>query len=184
MATKLAGDATIFLPFNRGHNHGKGNPPNPGGHRTAYLWEEILTPGSLANILEHFVVLVGKKKTTPLAQRDLIFPRYHQLDVVRGLVADARAHGPGKTYLIQHSAGSGKSHSITWTAYQLIEVSHPGDGRPVFDSVIVVTDRRNLDRQLTQNIAKFTEVSNIVAHADTSAHLKQHLESGKRIIIT
>lgn len=183
MTTKLAGKHTNFLPFNKGHNYGKGNPPNPYGHKTAYLWEETLQPESLANILEHFTVLVGKKRA-PLAKKRLFFPRYHQLDVVGRLLAHARQHGSGHTYLIQHSAGSGKSNSITWTAYQLIELYAAGHHAPLFDSVVVVTDRRVLDRQLRDNIDQFSEVKNILAHADTSAELKTHLETGKKIIIT
>lgn len=191
MATKLAGDDTFFLPFNVGYNHGKGNPPNPFGHRTAYLWEEILTRQSLANIIQHFVRFDGKDGD-PIAKRNLYFPRYHQLHVVRKLIDDASKRGVGQTYLIQHSAGSGKSNSITWAAYQLIETypqsdSTPG-GRglsvPLFDSVIVVTDRRLLDKQLRENIKEFSEVKNIIAPAYSSGDLKEALEGGKRIIIT
>ncbi|MEF1308068.1 type I restriction endonuclease subunit R, partial [Vibrio owensii] len=109
MTTKLAGKNTFFLPFNKGYNHGKGNPPNPNGHRTAYLWEEVFTKNSIANIIQHFVRLDGGSKT-PLAKRTLFFPRYHQLDVVRKLIAHASTYGVGHTYLIQHSAGSGKSN--------------------------------------------------------------------------
>lgn len=184
MTTKLDGKRTVFLPFNKGHNYGKGNPPNPHGHRTAYLWEEVLQRDSLANILQHFTILVGKKTRQPLKDKTLYFPRYHQLDVVRRLLAHARAHGAGHTYLIQHSAGSGKSNSITWTAYQLIELYAADAAAPLFDSVIVVTDRRVLDKQLRDNITLFSAVKNIVAHAERSADLKHHLEAGKRIIIT
>jgi type I restriction enzyme R subunit len=183
MTTQLAGANTDFLPFNQGWKYGKGNPPNPFGHKTAYLWEEVLTRQSLANIVEHFAILTGKKKD-PLAKKRLFFPRYHQLDVVRRLLAHARMHGAGHTYLIQHSAGSGKSHSITWTAYQLIELFAPGADRPLFDSVVVVTDRRNLDKQLRETIDQFSEVKNIIAPAYTSSDLKTHLEGGKRIITT
>ena len=119
MTTRLAEDKTYFLPFNKGYNFGKGNPPNPNGHKSAYLWEEVLTRESLANIIEHFVKMAeAKDKKT----KTLFFPRYHQLDVVRKILDHAEEHGVGQTYLIQHSAGSGKSHSITWTAYQLIEL--------------------------------------------------------------
>lgn len=191
MTTKLAGPATFFLPFNKGYNEGEGNPPNPNGHRTAYLWEEVFARESLAGIIQHFVLLEGKA-TDPLAKRTLIFPRYHQLEVVRRLLGHAASHGVGKSYLIQHSAGSGKSNSITWTAYQLIE-TYPasanlpgarGTDQPLFDSVIVVTDRRLLDKQLRDNIKEFSEVKNIVAPALTSAELKSALENGKRIIVT
>ena len=191
MTTKLAGNSTFFLPFNKGHNKGAGNPPNPDGHKTAYLWEEVLQPENLAGIIQHFVLLEGKR-TDPLAKKTLIFPRYHQLDVVRKLLSHAVETGVGHSYLIQHSAGSGKSNSITWAAYQLIEtypakLDLPGAkalDAPLFDSVIVVTDRRLLDKQLRDNIKDFSEVKNIVAHALTSLDLKAALENGKKIIIT
>lgn len=191
MTTKLAGPATFFLPFNKGHEQGEGNPPNPHGHKTAYLWEEVFTKESLAGIIQHFVLLEGKA-TDPLAKKSMIFPRYHQLEVVRRLLTHAATTGVGHSYLIQHSAGSGKSNSITWTAYQLIEtypakVGIPGAkglDQPLFDSVIVVTDRRLLDKQLRENIKDFSEVKNIVAPALRSADLKSALENGKKIIIT
>ncbi|GAB3671831.1 type I restriction endonuclease subunit R [Salinisphaera aquimarina] len=191
MATRLAGAATYFLPFNKGHNEGAGNPPNPNGHKTAYLWEDVFQPASLAGIIQHFVLLEGGK-TDPLARKTLIFPRYQQLDVVRKLLAHTAAYGVGHSYLIQHSAGSGKSNSITWAAYQLIEsypdrLGLPGAralDAPLFNSVIVVTDRRLLDKQLRDNIKDFSEVKNIVAPAMRSADLKAALENGKKIIIT
>lgn len=191
MTTKLAGKSTFFLPFNKGFNHGQGNPPNPTGHKTAYLWEDVFTKESLANIIQHFVRLDGTSKE-PLNKRTLFFPRYHQMHVVRELVSHAALNGVGQTYLIQHSAGSGKSNSITWAAYQLIETYPEHDkvpgGRgldqPLFDSVIVVTDRRLLDKQLRDNIKDFSEVKNIVAPAHKSSELKSALENGKKIIIT
>ena len=194
MTTKLNGASTYFLPFNLGQREplfGKGNPPNPFGHKTAYFWEEILTRQSVANIIQHFVRFDGKD-TDPLNKKTLYFPRYHQLDVVRKIIADASIKGVGQTYLIQHSAGSGKSNSITWAAYQLIETyplseSIPGSkgiSNPLFDSVIVVTDRRLLDKQLRENIKEFSQVKNIVAPAYSSKELKESLESGKKIIIT
>lgn len=191
MTTKLAGKSTFFLPFNKGHNHGQGNPPNVLGHKTAYLWEEVFTKKSIANIIQHFVRLDGTSKD-PIQKRTLFFPRYHQLDVVRKLVNHAANYGVGQTYLIQHSAGSGKSKSITWAAYQLIE-TYPaseavaggrGMDQPLFDSVIVVTDRRLLDKQLRESIKEFSEVKNIVAPAHKSSELKLALENGKKIIIT
>lgn len=191
MTTRLAGAATWFLPFNKGHNEGAGNPPNPNGHKTAYLWQEVFQPASLAGIVQHFMLLEGKG-SDPLAKKTLIFPRYQQLDVVRSLLDHAANNGVGHRYLVQHSAGSGKSNSITWAAYQLIE-SYPVDDQlpgartldaPLFDSVIVVTDRRLLDKQLRDNIRDFSEVKNIVAHATRSADLKAALENGKKIIIT
>ncbi|MCH4552195.1 type I restriction endonuclease subunit R [Aestuariibaculum lutulentum] len=194
MTTKLDGKNTYFLPFNKGNKHGKGNPEIPEGtigHRTQYLWEEVFTKESLANIIQHFVRLDGKKKD-PLNSRTLFFPRYHQMDVVRKIIADASEKGVGQTYLIQHSAGSGKSNSITWAAYQLIETypnseNLPGSkglDRPLFDSVIVVTDRRLLDKQIRENIADFSEVKNIIAPAYSSKELRENLEQGKKIIIT
>jgi len=191
MTTKLNGADTFFLPFNLGHNFGKGNPPNPFGHKSSYLWEEVFTRQSMANIIQHFVRFDGKENDA-LGKKTLYFPRYHQMDVVRKLVADAGKNGVGQTYLIQHSAGSGKSNSITWAAYQLIETYPESDtvpgskgiSNPLFDSVIVVTDRRLLDKQLRDNIKDFSEVKNIVAPAYSSKELKENLESGKRIIIT
>ncbi len=191
MTTRLNGSNTYFLPFNLGFNHGKGNPPNPSGHKSSYLWEEVLSRQSMANIFQHFVRFDGKE-TDPIGKKTLYFPRYHQMDVVRKLIADVSKKGVGQTYLIQHSAGSGKSNSITWAAYQLIE-TYPDSGttkggkgatNPLFDSVIVVTDRRLLDRQLRDNIKEFSEVKNIVAPAYSSKELKENLEGGKRIIIT
>lgn len=191
MTTKLAGKRTFFLPFNKGHHYGAGNPPNPQGHKSAYLWQEVFSKASVANIIQHFIRLDGSSKT-PLNKRTMFFPRYHQLDVVRKLIDHAVNNGVGHTYLIQHSAGSGKSNSITWAAYQMIE-AYPTRGelpgskgldRPLFDSVIVVTDRRLLDKQLRDNIKEFSEVKNIVAPAYKSADLKEALEHGKKIIIS
>ena len=191
MCTKLVGEQSFFLPFNKGHNHGKGNPPNPMGHKTEYLWSEVFARESLANIIQHFVRFDGKS-TDALSKRTLFFPRYHQLGVVRKILSHASKNGVGHTYLIQHSAGSGKSNSITWAAYQLIETYPEREGlpgakgidSPLFDSVIVVTDRRLLDKQLRENIKEFSQVKNIVAPAYSSSDLKDSLEQGKKIIIT
>lgn len=191
MTTRLAGLSTFFLPFNKGNNGGKGNPPNPFGHKTQYLWDEVFTRNSLVNIIQHFVRFDGKP-TDALSKRTLYFPRYHQMDVVRKIIKDASAKGVGQTYLIQHSAGSGKSNSITWSAYQLIETYPESEAisgaksidQPLFDSVIVVTDRTILDKQLRENIREFSEVKNIIAPAYSSRELKESLEQGKRIIIT
>jgi len=191
MTTKLDGAKTFFLPFNLGDNYGKGNPTNPFGHKTAYFWQDILKRESIANIIQHFVRFDGGENDA-LSKKTLFFPRYHQLDVVRRLLKDTAQNGAGKTYLIQHSAGSGKSNSITWLAYQLIEAYPENDevagnkstNQPLFDSVIVVTDRRLLDKQLRDNIKEFSEVKNIVAPAYKSSDLKSALENGKRIIIT
>ncbi|WP_245985358.1 type I restriction endonuclease subunit R [Epilithonimonas hominis] len=191
MTTKLDGAKTFFLPFNLGNNYGKGNPPNAFGHKTSYFWQDILKRESLANIIQHFVRFDGAENDA-LNKKTLYFPRYHQLEVVRKLIKDTTQNGAGKTYLIQHSAGSGKSNSITWLAYQLIEAYPESDAvagtktvnQPLFDSVIVVTDRRLLDKQLRDNIKDFSEVKNIVAPAYKSADLKSALENGKRIIVT
>ena len=181
--TRLAGKDSWFLPFNRGYNDGAGNPPNPDGLKTDYLWRETLSPAGLTEILESYAQLLeerpedGSRKT-----RKLIFPRYHQLDVVRRLLADAAERGPGRRYLIQHSAGSGKSNSIAWLAHQLIGLE--AEGEPVFDSVVVVTDRRVLDRQITQTIRQFAQVRATVGHAERSGDLKTFLAEGKKIIIS
>lgn len=191
MATKISGKRTFFLPFNKGNNGGKGNPPNENGHKTAYLWEQVFSKESVANIIQHFIRFDGSTKDK-LDKRTLYFPRYHQLDVVRKLISHVSNNGVGLTYLIQHSAGSGKSNSITWAAYQLIEAypnkeNLPGAkalDKPLFDSIIVVTDRRILDRQLRENIKEFSEVKNIIAPVYKSSELKNALEQGKKIIIT
>ena len=181
--THLVGKKSWFLPFNQGHNDGAGNPPNPQGLKTAYLWERILTPASLTNILESYAQLVFEKhEKTGKKRPKQIFPRYHQLDVVRRLLADVTAHGVGRRYLIQHSAGSGKSNSIAWLVHQLIAVER--DGQAVFDSVIVVTDRRILDRQLDATIKGFLQVSATVGHAARSGDLRRMIESGKKIIVS
>ena len=182
MTTKLAGADTIFLPFNKGNNFGKGNPVNPNGHRTAYLWEEIFSKNSWAAIIQHFMLLEGDAKD-PLSKKFYIFPRYHQLEVVKKILEDVGQSGVGQTYLIQHSAGSGKSNSITWTAFQLIELADK-DEKPLFDSVLVVTDRRILDTQLRENIKSFSDIKNIIGAAYSSKDLRLALESGRRIIIT
>ncbi|MFZ6034063.1 MAG: type I restriction endonuclease subunit R [Melioribacter sp.] len=181
--THLQGKASWFLPFNKGNNDGAGNPPNPNGIKTDYLWREILTRESLVDIIEHYTHLVEfKEEKTNKKKRVQIWPRFHQLDVVRKLLEDVRKNGVGQRYLIQHSAGSGKSNSIAWLAHQLIGVqSH---GKPVFDSIIVVTDRRILDRQIRATVKQFTQVSATVGHAERSGDLRAFIESGKKIIIT
>jgi type I restriction enzyme R subunit len=183
MCTELKGKASWFLPFNKGWNDGAGNPPNPEGLKTDYLWKEILSPASLTNILENYAQIVevkhpktGKKK---LVQ---IFPRYHQLGVVRQLLADVENHGVGKRYLVQQSAGSGKSNSIAWLSHQLVRVRHAE--KEVFDSVIVVTDRRILDDQLQKTVRQFMQVRATVGHAQRSGDLRRFIAEGKKIIIT
>lgn len=183
MCTWLSGKSSWFLPFNKGVNGGAGNPVNPHGVRTSYLWENILKKESLSDIIENYAQVVKKKdEKTGKEKISVVWPRYHQLEVVRKLLAETRANGVGNRYLIQHSAGSGKSNSITWLAYQLVGLL---DGtEPLMDSVIVVTDRVNLDKQIRDNIAAFKRLSNLVAWADSAETLRQNLESGKKIIIT
>jgi len=181
--THLQGKSSWFLPFNKGWKDGAGNPPNPHGLKTDYLWREILTRESLTNILENYAQLVVEKDSkTGKKRRRQIFPCYHQLDVVRKLLADAAANGVGRRYLIQHSAGSGKSNSIAWLAHQLIGLTK--DGKPVFDSIIVVTDRRILDRQIRDTVKQFAQVRATVGHAERAGDLRCFIESGKKIIIT
>ncbi len=183
MCTHLQGKASWFLPFNRGWNDGAGNPPNPDGLETDYLWKEVLQPRSLTNIIENYAQIVEEKDDKGKKRKKQVFPRYHQLDAVRKLLDAARADGVGRRYLIQHSAGSGKSNSITWLAHQLIELKQ--DGKPLFDSVIVVTDRRVLDKQIRDNIKQFAQVSAVVgAVTQGSGQLREFLEKGKRIIIS
>ena len=187
MTTKLAGKATSFLPFNKGDGTAAGNPPNPDGYRTAYLWEQVLARDSLMDILARFLHLeVDERK---LGQQDgrretMIFPRYHQLDCVRKAEADARAQGAGRNYLIQHSAGSGKSNSIAWLAHRLATL-HTSADEKVFDSVVVVTDRRVLDKQLQDTIYQFEHKQGVVRKIDeNSTQLAEALEAGTAIVIT
>ncbi|MGI5836040.1 MAG: type I restriction endonuclease subunit R [Chloroflexota bacterium] len=181
--THLKGKESWFLPFNQGWNDGAGNPPNPDGLKTDYLWKRILTKDSLTNILENYCQIVeSKDEKTGKKKRTQIFPRYHQLDVVRKLLADAAEHGAGRRYLIQHSAGSGKSNSIAWLAHQLIGLRK--DGKEIFDSIIVVTDRRILDQQIKDTIKQFAQVGSTVGHADSSGDLRRLIESGKKIVIS
>jgi len=184
MCAHLKDKASWFLPFNKGHNDGAGNPPNPNGIAVDYLWKDILQKDSLTDILENYAQAVEKKdEKTGKKKREQIFPRYHQLDVVRKLLATAPVDGAGKRYLIQHSAGSGKSNSISWLAHQLVGLEK--DGKPLFDTIIVVTDRRVLDKQLRDNIKRFAQVSSIVgAVTEGSQQLRSFLEQGKKIVIT
>jgi len=187
MCTELKGKSSWFLPFNKGTNDGAGNPPNPYGLKTDYLWKEMLTPKGLTEILENYAQIVEEKdQRTGRKKRRQVWPRYHQLGVVRQALADVRAHGAGKRYLIQHSAGSGKSNSIAWLAHQLIGLKRDGDpaGREVFDSVIVVTDRRLLDDQIQRTIKQFMQVGATVGHAEHSGDLRRFIEQGKKIIVS
>ncbi len=181
--TQLQGKASWFLPFNQGWNDGAGNPPNPNGLKTDYLWRQVLTRESLTNIIENYAQIVSSKdQKTGRTKRTQIWPRHHQLEVVRRLLTHASEYGVGTTYLIQHSAGSGKSNSIAWLAHQLIGVER--DGETVFDSVIVVTDRKVLDQQIRDTIRQYAQVGSVVGHASTSADLRGLLQTGKRIVIT
>ena len=195
MTTKLAGSKTFFLPFNKGRADGSaGNPPNPNGYATSYLWEEVLERESILNILARYVHLEVKIKENHQGKKSksetLIFPRYHQLDVVRKLLADTKAKGAGNHYLIQHSAGSGKSNSIAWLSHQLSTL-HNDEDKSVFDSVIVITDRTVLDNQLQETISSFEHKEGVVvgitregSNESKSTQLADALERGAKIIIT
>ena len=182
--THLTGKTSWFLPFNQGWNDGAGNPPNPNGLKPDYLWKQILTRRGVTDIIENYAQIVETKDAkTGRKRRVQIFPRYHQLDVVRKLLADAGRWGVGRRYLIQHSAGSGKSNSIAWLAHQLISLRK--DDAPVFDSIIVVTDRRILDQQIRNTIKQFAQVGATVgAVTEGSRQLREFIEGGKRIIIS
>ena len=181
--THLQGRASWFLPFNRGWDDGAGNPPNPDGIKTDYLWRQVLTPDSLTNIIENYAQKTNNSNgPAGRSTKQQIWPRYHQLQVVRQLLAHAREHGAGQRYLIQHSAGSGKSNSIAWLSHQLVGLRR--DQLPVFDSVVVVTDRRVLDQQISDTIKQFAQVSATVGHADRSRDLRRMIEGGKKIIIS
>ena len=170
--TELASLKSVFLPFDQGHDGGAGNPPNPQGLRTDYLWQETLMPESLTDIIENYAQQVGKKQ---------IWPRYHQLESVRQLLRDISTKGAGERYLIQHSAGSGKSNSIAWLARQLIGLQT--DAQTIFDSTIIVTDRRVLDSQINETVRQFTQVSSTVGHAESGADLKRRSKQGVSIVI-
>ncbi|GBU27314.1 DEAD/DEAH box helicase [Treponema sp. R8-4-B8] len=181
--TKLEGKDSWFLPFNKGYKDGAGNPPNPKGLATDYFWKEVLKKNELANIIENYAQIVKEKDPETGKIKEIqIFPRYHQWSVVKLLLADMKEKGVGQRYLIQHSAGSGKSNSIAWLAHQLVDLEK--DEKSVVDSILVVTDRRNLDRQIQNTIKSFTSVSNTVAPAEHSSDLKAAIENGKKIIIT
>ncbi len=189
VTTELAGPRTRFLPFNQGKFGGAGNPPVPPtrkGYATGYLWEETWARDSVLDLVRQFIHEVEEEddKGRKTGKRFLIFPRYQQLDAVRKLVGHARGEGPGRRYLIQHSAGSGKSFTIAWLAHQLATL-HDAADRRVFDSIVVVTDRRVLDRQLQTTMRQFEQTLGVVENIDTtSRQLKQALESGKTIIVT
>ena len=195
MTTELKGTDTYFLPFNQGSNGagndgGAGNPQaEDDDYVTSYIWENVLQKDSLLDIIQKFIsfeVKTEKKDGKNIIKKRLIFPRFHQLDVVRKLIADVRENGSGNNYLIQHSAGSGKSNSIAWTAYRLASL-HNDDNEPVFTSVVIVTDRRNLDAQLQETVTGFDHTLGSVCAIDekkSSKDLKDALNAGKRIIVT
>lgn len=183
MCTWLANGKSQFLPFNKGNGkNGAGNPPNPNGYRTEYLYREILSPASLLDIIQRFVRVEYDADTKVMTK--IIFPRFHQLDAVRKLVADAQRQGAGRSYLIQHSAGSGKSNTIAWLAHHLQSL-HDADDVPVFDTVVILTDRRNLDAQLSETIDSVEHKRGVVVRIreeDGSAGLREALNSGAQII--
>ncbi len=184
MCTALAGKDSWFLPFNCGVNGGAGNPVIEGDTMTTYLWKDILTKPTLSNIIENFAqVITSEDKKTHKVKETVIWPRYHQLDAVRTLLNVTKMSDIGRRFLIQHSAGSGKSNSITWLAYQLVTLLQPNQ-EPYFDSIIVVTDRVNLDKQIRDNINAFQRLSNLVGWADKSGTLRELLTGGKKIIIS
>ena len=191
MTTKLEGKDTFFLPFNLGHQHGAGNPPALGDVRTAYLWREVLARDSLMDILARFVHLDVEEKTLVtdqgikrLRKESMIFPRYHQLDAVRALTRHAQAHGAGHNYLIQHSAGSGKSNSIAWLAHRLSSL-HDAGNQKIFHSVVVITDRRVLDQQLQDTIFQFEHKLGVVQKIDEDTQqLAKALADGVPVIIS
>lgn len=189
VTTCLAGAETSFLPFNQGKYGGAGNPPVPptrGGYATSYLWERIWARDSVLELIQHFIqdVEVEDEDGRKTGERVLIFPRYHQLDAVRRLVRDAREKGPGQHYLVQHSAGSGKTNTIAWLAHRL-SILHDSEDKRVFDSIVVITDRRVIDRQLQSTVKQFEQTLGIVENIDkTSRQLKEALEGGKTIIVS
>lgn len=188
LTTRLDRLKTRFLPFNLGNEGGAGNPVNLDGFRTEYLWKQVWTRDSLLEIIGRFVQLQVEEREDDRGRKikseSLVFPRYHQLDAVRRLVTDARANGAGKNYLIQHSAGSGKSNTIAWTAHRLSEL-HDATDRPVFDGVVIITDRRVLDKQLRDTVKQFELTSGVVKKVENGGReLKKALEDGAKIITT
>ncbi len=184
MTTRLAGKGSRFLPFNRGHNFGAGNPPNPDGHRSAYLWERVWQRDAWLDLLSRFVHVEPAPKGSK-APATVIFPRFHQWDAVLALTAGAREHGPGRDYLVQHSAGSGKSNTLAWLAHRLSSLHDAADGK-VFDKVVVITDRRILDRQLQDTIYQFEHAHGVVVRIDQNSQQLADALGGEqaRIIIT
>lgn len=183
MCTELKGSKSWFLPFNKGVNGGAGNPVNPNGTATDYLWKEILAPESLSDIIENFAQVISEVDRKSKKEKEkCIWPRYHQLDVVRRLKKASWDQSEGARFLIQHSAGSGKSNSIAWLAFQLVNLRK--NDAPIYDSVVIVTDRINLDKQMRNNVRGFKKMDNIVGWAEDSGKLSEMLEGGKKIVIT
>ncbi len=185
MCTALCGEKSWFLPFNKGVNDGAGNPVNHDGLKTAYLWEEVLQKTSLSDILENFAQVVKEKdEDTGKIKENVIWPRYHQLECTRALLADTKTSESGRRYLIQHSAGSGKSNTITWTAKQLVDLKEADGITPHFESVLVITDRVVLDKQIRDNLRSFITKKDVVTWADDSEALKTALDKGKKVIVS
>ncbi len=185
MCTTLNGNASWFLPFNKGVDDGAGNPVNPNGLKTAYLWEEILQKSSMSDILENFAQIVKEKdEDTGKVKENVIWPRYHQLECTRALLADTKTRECGRRYLVQHSAGSGKSNTITWTAKQLVDLKEADGITLLFESVLVITDRVVLDKQIRDNLRSFITKKDIVTWADDSEALKEALDNGKKVIVS
>ncbi|MEO8767124.1 MAG: type I restriction endonuclease [Nitrosospira sp.] len=185
--THLTGKSSWFLPFNQGWNSGAGNPPNPHGLKTDYLWKQVLARESLANLIENFAQIVEEEDERGKKKRKQVFPRLHQLRTVRALLRRCREQGVGRHYLIQHSAGSGKSNTntIAWLAHQLVELKQASDANTtLFDSVIVITDRRALDTQISRTIKSYDHVASILGHSDSAEDLRGFLRRGKKIIVT
>ncbi|MEI8339712.1 MAG: type I restriction endonuclease [bacterium] len=189
MTTRLTGLTTYFLPFNKGNKGSSGNPEAPQGkYKTYYLWEDIWSKDSIFDLVGNFIQEVTEEKEDKNGKKrkeeKIVFPRYHQLETVKNIVVDAQKNGSGRNYLIQHSAGSGKSNTIAWTAHRLAEL-HNDEGKNVFDGVIVVTDRRVLDRQLSNTVDSFSQITGLVKHIENGGkELKECLESGVKIITT
>lgn len=188
MTTELKGAKTYFLPFNRGNNGSAGNPAIAGKYKTAYVWEDVLMPDTLLDLIGRFICLQKEEKTLENGKKEkvekMIFPRYHQLDAVRSIIENVRANGAWKNYLIQHSAGSGKSNTIAWVAHRLADF-HDEKNEKIFDSVIIITDRRVLDKQLRETVSQFEQVRGVVKPiTEGSAELKSALQNGEKIIIT
>lgn len=186
MTTELEGEDTTFLPFNKGHNHGAGNPPNPSGYRTSYFWKYLLSKDSVLNIVQNFITEFKERNDQGdlTDEETLVFPRYNQLKAVRKSVDDVEKNGAGEKYLIQHSTGSGKTFTMSWLAHQLAEL-HNEDNNPIFDSIIVISDRRVLDDQLQHHLKQFSQVEGVVENIEkTSKQLKKALEGGEKIIVS